>query len=63
MISMMDLYFNKKLRPYISGFENIYFEKVDKRLSSSRGNTGFDPSYQLFEHIMGISYDDSNPGF
>lgn len=60
---MSDIYFNKKLRTYFSGFENIYFEKVDKRLTSSKSSIGFDPSYQLFEEMVGIDFKIENPGF
>ncbi len=45
---MIDHYFYNVLRPYIAGFQDIYFEKVDKRLTAERGNAGYDPAFQMF---------------
>lgn len=53
---MASSYFYPKLRSFIGGFTNLYFEGVDKRVSGIRGNGGFDPLYQLIDGIMGIDF-------
>ena len=44
------------LRPFILGFNNVFFEGVNQRLSSPGGSGGFDPLFQVFEGTMGVSH-------
>lgn len=58
--------FYNKVRPYFKGFTNLIFENVelnncdsDQRYNnpctSSGGNGGYDPSFQMFEYMLGIT--------
>ncbi len=42
------------LRVFVAGYQHIYFEGINQRVSSSGGAGGYDPSFQSFERAFGI---------
>lgn len=40
--------FNSNFRNFVNGFNELKFEGIDKRLSSSGGSGGLDPLFQIF---------------
>lgn len=49
-------FFFNVLRIYVSGYQNILFEGIGQRVSSSGGAGGYDPSFQAFERAFGIYF-------
>ena len=53
-------YFYHVLRPFVQGFEDVYFEVLDVKISSNGGGAGgYDPLFQVFERAFGITYEGS----
>lgn len=42
----------------MAGYQHIYFEGLNERVSSSGGAGGYDPSFQSFERAFGIYFED-----
>lgn len=45
------------LRIFVGGYQNVLFEGVNQRISSSGGAGGYDPSFQSFERAFGIYFE------
>lgn len=41
----------------MAGFQNVTFEGIKQKISSSGGAGGYDPSFQVFERAFGIKFD------
>lgn len=44
------------LRIFVAGYQNIFFEGIEQRVSSSGGAGGYDPSFQSFERSFGLFF-------
>lgn len=57
-VGMDKNFFFNVLRIFVAGYQFIYFEGVEQRISSSGGAGGYDPSFQSFERAFGIFFED-----
>lgn len=46
------------LRVFVAGYQELLFEGIDQRVSSSGGAGGYDPSFQSFERAFGVYFQD-----
>jgi len=53
-------FFNTELRSHLKGFNDAVFEGIDhgknKKISSTGGSAGGDPSFQIFEKNFGLKF-------
>lgn len=45
------------LRIFVAGYQNVFFEGINQKVSSSGGAGGYDPSFQTFERAFGINFE------
>lgn len=55
--------FYYKLRPSLFGYNELKFEGYQERITSPGGNAGNDPHFQLFDAMMGITFEDEKLKF
>lgn len=44
------------LRVFVGGYQDVYFQGIDQRVSSSGGAGGYDPSFQSFQRAFGLFF-------